>query len=355
MSLFEILILSAIIIGFLTIALILFYAKQSTQFSQTHNSKDRLLEYRNNQIHELKTDLKEKDKQLIESIKGLNLSRQKLQEEQERVKEEAKEKQKIEKENLDRIWKEHEDNSKEFMKSVCKRNELSYYTNTQLPPDFSERSIEPDFMIEIIGQYVIFDPKFSKSKNINNYINSQVKSTAEKYKNSSDIIFPFIFFVVPTVSIDEINGKYSYKDGNFYFYVITVGAFEPIIRTLKKLEDYDFAKDIHPENREKIIQSIAGMSRHIKEQNAVNLLGTVYGLKTLNELESLPQDIRKAVISTEEKTSFETFKIKEMQKLRNSKEKQKKMLIGFIEPQEPAMKLDDIAIAEENRKKSLED
>ena len=384
MSLFEILILSAIVIGFLAIALILFHTKRNTQFSQLHNpevkkiseekkelegkiqeitrqnekyedglkSKDRLLDDRNKQINDLQNTLKDKEKQLTEGIEKLNSSRQDFQEERERVKQDEKERQKKEKENLNRIWNEHEVRTLKSMEETCKKKDinLSYYSNTNPDPDFPE-NIRPDFVVKIIDQYVIFDAKLSKSSNINNYIKNQVKNTAKKYKANGKIIFPFIFFVIPTISTSDIK-KTHFHEEIFHFYVITVEAFEPIIRTLKKLEDYDFAKDIDPENREKIVESIAGLRHGIKQQNAMNILGAGYGLKALDKVESLPEDVLEDVVGKEANMSFETFSIPKVKELGGSAEKQKKILIDLLTPQKPAIKLDDITIAEKNDKKA---
>ena len=355
MNLFEILILSVAAGGFLAITLILFYTKRSAQVSQSYDSKERLLDERKSQIHKLETevhqlkaDLKEKDKQLNENIEKLNLSQKKFQDEQDRVRQEDKEKRAAEEENIDRIWSEHEQKSLEFMQEVCHKKDigLSSYTNKNPPRDFPKK-IKPDFMVKVIDQYVVFDPKFSKNKNINTYIKNQVKDTASKYKQHNKIISSSIFFIIPTISIGEIKETYLSHEA-FHFYVITVEAFEPIMRTLKRLTEYEFAKKLDPEDREKIVYSIALLSRHIREQNSVNLLGTTHGLKTLKELQDLPKDMLKEALAAEANISFENFSLKKMKELRESTEEQKKMLIDFIEPQKPAIDMKDIAKTEKN-------
>ena len=317
--------------------------KQNEKYEHELQSRNRQIEEQNTRIHDLETALKEKDRNLTESIKKLSQSTEKFQEEQNRIRQAEHDARKKEDENRNRIWKEHESQALAFMKEVCDRNKFPHFSNTTPPSNFP-RDVKPDFMVQIMDQYVIFDAKFSKG-DINTYVSKQVRDTGTKYRESSHVIFPFIFFVIPGISIGNIKKTY-FSHEKFHFYIITMEAFEPIIRTLKKLEDYDFARDMDPADREKTVQAIAGLSRHIKEQNAVNLLGTAYGVRTLNELHRLPTDVFTDVVSAEKSISFETFNSKDMKELRDSEEKQIKRLMDFIQPGEPEVNIDEIANAE---------
>ena len=337
------------------------FTKQLQKYESELKHKETLLEEKKEKIRKLETkleteskekdhQLKEKDRKLSEDIHKLALSQEKFSDEQERVREaEKKAKEEIEK-NKDRIWNEHEDKSLQYMKNICDKNKFRYYTNTDLPQNFP-KGIKPDFMTPIMGQYIIFDPKFSKNKNLSSYIQNQVKSTNIKYESHKDIIFHFIFFIIPSMSIVEVKETCFHRE-NYSFFIITVEAVEPILRVLKKLEDYELAKEINPEDRDKIIRSIASLSRQIKEQNAINLLGTGYGIKTLHELNSLPKDIATEVKNVESNTVMEKFNLNEMKELRNSETKQKERFLSFIENKEPDVKLEDVKNVEKKRKKS---
>ena len=323
--------------------------RQNDKLSSELNSKDRLLDGTNKRVYSLENQLKEKQKEVSDQISLLSQSKQKFQEEQERVEKEEKEKRIEAEKDRDRIWSQHEERSLIFMKEVCEKKDIALpcYSNTDTPPDFPA-TLKPDFMIKLLDQYVIFDAKLSKSSNINKYIKDQVKKSSSKYKQNNELIFPSVFFVIPSMSIGEIKETYFYHE-NFHFYVIPVEAFEPILRSLKKLEDYSFAESLDPENREKIVQAIAHLFRHIKEQNAVNLLGTDRGLEALKKLKELPADLFKEVHYSEENMRFDTFSLKGMKDIK-SPEEQKEKLLDFIEPQKAKIQIKDIAQTGENLK-----
>ncbi len=327
---------------------------QKNQLNFDLKAKDILLDAKNKRIYDLEARLKEKEKQVRDEIEKLNYSGKQFQGEQARVRKEDEMKQEQEKENQSRIWNDHEIKSLNFMKDICKKEDiqLSCYSNTKPPPDFPT-NLKPDFTVKIMDQYAIFDAKFSKSSNISTYLKTQVKQSAIKYEGCSSILFPFIFFVIPSISISEIKETY-FHHGQFHYYVITVEAFEPIIRTLKKLEDYSFTKDLDPEDRGRIIDAIANLSRRIKEQNAINLLGTSYGLKALDELQTLPDDIIKDARNIEKNISAEKFDLKRFKEVSSSVEKQKKILIDFTEHKKPAVEIKDIEKVAKSQEKYLE-
>ena len=327
---------------------------QRNQLNSELKAKEILLNDKNKQIYDLEAKSEKKEKRVSEEIENLNYANKQFQNEQARVRKEDEMKQEQEKENRSRIWNDHEIKSLDFMKDICKKEDiqLSCYSNTKPPPDFPT-NLKPDFTVKIMDQYVIFDAKFSKSSKINIYLKDQVQKSAAKYEEHSSVLFPFTFFVIPSISISEIKETY-FHHGQFHFYVISVEAFEPIIRTLKKLEDYSFAENLDPEDRVKIIDAIAHLSRRIKEQNTINLWGTMSGLKALDELQTLPSDIIEDASNIEKNISAETFNLKEFKEVSSSVEKQKKILMDFTEPKKPAVQIEDIEKVAKSQEKHLE-
>ena len=129
------------------------------------------------------------------------------------------------------------------MKEVCIKPEYSFnfFENTNLPESFDWK-FKPDFLIEFLWQYVIFDAKISKSAPIQNYINDQVKSTAKKIKSSNNTneIYPTIFFVIPQMDFEKMNKIAFYEDW-FNFFVITPEFFEIVLMSFKKISIYENA------------------------------------------------------------------------------------------------------------------
>ena len=64
-----------------------------------------------------------------------------------------------------------------------------------------------------------------------------------------------IFLVVPTNTHDVVE-QFEYKLSDYTVYVISIDALEPIILSLRKIEDYEFAEQLSPEERENICRVI---------------------------------------------------------------------------------------------------
>ena len=64
-----------------------------------------------------------------------------------------------------------------------------------------------------------------------------------------------LFLVVPTNTLDAL-GQYEYKLPDYTVFVISIDSLEPIILSLKKIEDYDFVDQLSPEERENICRVI---------------------------------------------------------------------------------------------------
>ena len=58
------------------------------------------------------------------------------------------------------MWNEHEHVVVSQLTDLCAKPQLKFttYDNTNLPDDF-DGSIKPDFLIDFLGQYIIFDAK----------------------------------------------------------------------------------------------------------------------------------------------------------------------------------------------------
>jgi myosin heavy subunit len=180
---------------------------QAAQAKATLESVQSQLATAQQSITKFESERDERAREHLKSITELENARKALADEQARVRREEEERRKKEEEERDRVWAVHEQDSLGKMKEACQKPELgfSFYEANNLPDGF-DASVKPDFMIEFLGQYIIFDPKFSKSSNLAAYIKSQVKSSATKYKNSAsvDLIYKTVFFVVPTVELNTL-------------------------------------------------------------------------------------------------------------------------------------------------------
>lgn len=183
----------------------------------------------------------------------------------------------------DRLWNDHENDVITTLVDLCKQPHLQFssFSNNNLPDDF-DGSLKPDFLIDFLGQYVVFDAKASKAESLQTYIDGQVKKTAEKMKKNTKI-YPHIFLVVPTQAISELR-KLTFSKDHFTFYVVSREALSPILASLKRISTYELAETLDPQKRENIINMLADLATHISYRNAHELILTKMGTETLERV-----------------------------------------------------------------------
>lgn len=203
--------------------------------------------------------------------------------------------------------------------------------------------LKPDFMIRLLDQYVIFDPKSSQSQNLQTYIKNQVQSTAKKIRQSDSFneLYKAVFFIIPNIGLNELSETYFVEQG-ISFFVISLEAFEPIVRILKRLEDYDLADKYDPRERENIVNVLAAYDHHIRQQNATNILTTLRGLQVMAEKETIPEEIVDAVNDRRAKIRIEQLSASKLKKLMENPEKQAKEILALIGPSKPEIEADDL-------------
>ncbi len=219
---------------------------------------------------------------------------QALKEERQRVIREDEERMRQLEEERDRLWANHEIGVVAALTDLCKQPAFSFtsYTNTNLPDGF-DGSLKPDFMIDFLGQYVIFDAKVSKAKSMQTYITSQIKSTVEKVKGN-DQIYKSIFLVVPTSALAELKTHHHIVEG-YNLYIIGPEAVAPILASLKRISMYEFAEQMDPEQRENIVQLIAELDFHINLRNAADLILTKMGTDLLQKAQKVDPELAEEV------------------------------------------------------------
>jgi hypothetical protein len=285
-----------------------------------------------------------RQQELARQVAELENSRKTLELERERIIAEEKQRLHEKEENRNRIWAVHEQVSILRMKDICSKPEFAFfsYDNTNLPDDF-DKTLKPDFMIEFLEQYIIFDAKLSKSTNLQTYIQNQVKNTVKKIKTSPNVqdIYKTVFFIIPTADTGQLKTVSYYEDG-YSFYVIPIEAFEPIAAIYRKLKDYDLAEAYDPQERESIVNLIAGFDNHIRQQNAVNILNTLRGLKIMGEKQTLPPDLTVAVEERRKSMRMDSFKPTDLRRLMSDPQTQIDEITALVNPRAPAISKDDV-------------
>lgn len=301
------------------------------------NEKQQLV----NEVNKLKTNESIKIKDLDSKILKLDDAKTALEDEKKRIRKEDEEKVQREKDERNRMWAEHETSVKVQLTELCKNPKygFAYYDNNNLPAGFGGK-FKPDFLIEFLGQYVIFDAKKSES-DLQNYINNNVKSTVEKI-NSDSKIYNTIFFIVPTQAMDALKTKHYYEQG-YEFFVIPTEALEVVLASFKKINTYEIAQKLDPRDRENIVNLIAEFDQHINMRNTLDILASESGISVLKKAETLQKDIKEEILQKKSKIRLQNFTPTEIKTLMVGTETQSERINELISPQ--------VAISEENLKK----
>jgi len=253
-----------------------------------------------NEIAKRDAEQNRKDKEFEDKIGKLHASDESLKQERERVQKEDEAKREKQKLEWDKVWTEHEISVIAMLSEACKKPEFGFDTfdNTNLPDGFHGK-LKPDFMVSFLGQYIIFDAKVSKSDNLQVYIRDQVKKTAQKVKGN-EAIYSSVFLIVPTAAIGQLKNLHFYEEG-FNFFVISPEAIEPILSSFKKIETYEFAEQMDPQERENIIDLIAQFDFHISSRNAVDFALMEHGLATLGKTAKMDPELLREVAAKKAK------------------------------------------------------
>lgn len=251
------------------------------------------------QVQEFEANEKRKDREFNDRLQKLDSSKEKLDEERQRVIHEENERSQRELEARDRLWNDHENSVVSILTDLCKQPTFSFtsFTNTNLPDGF-DGSLKPDFMIDFLGQYIIFDAKVSKAKSLKTYVADQVKKTVDKVKDN-DKIYKSIFLVVPASALEELTTHHYIQDG-YQLFIVSPEALPPILAAFKRITMYELAEQLDPQQRENIVQLIAELDFHINLRNAADIFLSNLGSELLEKAKKIDPllaeevDIKKA-------------------------------------------------------------
>ncbi len=87
---------------------------------------------------------------------------------------------------------------------------------------------------------------------------------------------------------------------DYNVYVITLDALEPIVLSLKKIEEYEFADKLSPEERDDICRIIGKFAHTTKRRIQIDQFFAEEFLDTLHKAKQLPKNILENVIQFED-------------------------------------------------------
>ena len=192
-------------------------------------------------------------------------------------------------------WSEHEKDVQNHLQIICKNHTITYISQE----DFPHPRNKPDSTIEIMDQFIVFDAKSPANDDLTNfpkYIKLQTENL-KKYAKYDDVKND-LFLVIPFNTLEVIN-QFHYNIGDYNVFIITKEALEPIILSLKKIEEYEFADKLSPEERDNVCSVIGKFAHQTKRRIQMDLFFQTEFLNTLDKAKKLPHDILESVIEFE--------------------------------------------------------
>jgi dsDNA-binding SOS-regulon protein len=192
-------------------------------------------------------------------------------------------------------WLKHEKDVEISLREIC-RNYIIKYVGQE---EFPHARNKPDNSIEIMDQLIVFDAKSPSNNNLDNfpkYIKDQTENL-KKYAKHDDVKND-LFLVIPSNTLHVIN-QFSYKIGDYNVFVITKDALEPIILSLKKIEEYEFVDKLSPEERDNICSVLGKFAHTTKRRIQIDNFFQREFLNTLDKAKKLPREILESVIEFE--------------------------------------------------------
>lgn len=324
--------------------------QQIISLDEQKKQLQRVVEDSQKKIVQFESHKEQFDKNMDKKITDLEESRKSLEDEKYRVRKQDDDRKIQYEEMRNRVWVEHENKVLSLLREVCQKPSLSFafFENTNLPEGF-EGKFKPDFLVEFLGQYIIFDAKMTKPDSNNplqNYIKAQVKSTAKKIKEAknTEALYKTVFFVVPRT--ETIKETHFYEEG-IEFFVISAESIEPILYSFKKILYYDQIESIDPLERENIVHLIAAYDHHVSYQNAVHILSSMMGVKIAELKETLASDMKSEVENKKKKIRLDNFKPTDLKRLINNPNEQFEAIKKMIQPQNPEVETQNIEDVQE--------
>ncbi|MFN8241648.1 MAG: hypothetical protein U0X39_12975 [Bacteroidales bacterium] len=227
------------------------------------------------------------------NIAGVNALRTSLETERQKLTESRMKEEQEAFERMKQTWRNHEEQVKKTLMNICQANLIDYVRDVPFKG-------KPDNTLMIAGEYVIFDAKSPAGDDLENfpkYIKLQTESVSKYIKQEN--VRKDVFLVIPSNTVSSIN-QYTYRLADYTVYIVTLDALEPVILSLKKLEDYEFAEQLTPEERENICRIIGKFSHTAKRKIMIDYFFSFQFLDIISKCNlDLPPDIQNAVVEFE--------------------------------------------------------
>jgi hypothetical protein len=223
------------------------------------------------------------------AVSNLATIQKKIQDDQDAFVEAQHQKKLARLERMKETWSKHQTVTKERIKAICQRHTIEYVDKVPFKGD-------PDNTVTICGEYIVFDAKSPAADDLSNFAN-YLKGQAEKAIKYSkqENVKKDIYFVVPSNTIEHLT-QFVYPHADHDVYIIAADAFEPLLLNLQKIEEYEFAEELTPEQRSNICRIIGRFAHLAKRRVQVDNYFATQTIELAYACENyLPEDIMEQV------------------------------------------------------------
>lgn len=211
----------------------------------------------------LKNEEEQRIRERDQAVGNLAKIQEKIQRDQDKFVAEQNQKEITRLENMKATWAKHQTGSAERIKSLCQKHTIQYLKDVPFKG-------EPDNTVVICEEYIVFDAKSPDSDDLGNfpkYLKTQAEKAIKYAKQEG--VKKDIFFVVPSNTVEHLS-QFVYPHADHDVYIISADSLEPILLNLQKIEEYEFAKELTPDQRANICRVIGRFAHLAKRRVQVD-------------------------------------------------------------------------------------
>jgi hypothetical protein len=190
-------------------------------------------------------------------------------------------------------WAKHQENVKNTIKSICNKQTIEYIDHVPFKGD-------PDNTVKICDEFVVFDAKSPANDDLSNfphYLKDQAEK-AKKYAKQENVKCD-IFFVIPSSTLESLS-TFVYPLADYTVYFISLDSLEPVLLCLQRIEAYEFAEQLSPEERENICRILGKFAHLSKRRIQIDSFFAKQFIELAYKCESdLPKDVMDKVVEFE--------------------------------------------------------
>lgn len=242
---------------------------------------------------QLKRDEQFRIRNYEENVATLNSLREQIQKERQEETEQKLREERDRLEALKQTWLYHQTEVQNRIKALCQKHTIQYVDKVPFRG-------EPDNALFICEEHVVFDAKSPMGEDLSNFPN-YLKDQCEKAKKYARIegVKTDIFFVVPGNTLPVLK-QFVYNMADYTVYILSIDVIEPLILSLCKIEEYEFAEQLRPEDRENICRILGKFAHLSKRRIQVDSFFAKQFIELAYKCEnSLPADIHDKVLEFE--------------------------------------------------------